>query len=312
MGARADGLSLPLADVVASQESRAQTLEVVWGKKAPCMRVDHLGSSKSVSTRLNKIDIWVPESPCSSENQQLWIVYCHGGGWRDPTVDSMSLEPAIKVFVESMKEGDVAGFASIDYRLSPHASDPKTHDDPARNVHHPSHLIDVTNALLYLEKSFQIRGKYLFAGHSAGATIAFQLHDIANQLHTPLPAGILGIAGIYKFDSLVEYHKDVPLYRLMMEAAFPPKLVNWEEVSPYSSHSPGALWERVDTLILSVSEEDEMVENEQTSYMMERAKKDRGVRGVHFLKATGNHDGIWEHGHVLAGLIKDSIILMRQ
>ncbi|KAH8808330.1 Alpha/Beta hydrolase protein [Xylogone sp. PMI_703] len=269
-------------------------------------------SSESVSTRLNKIDVWIPESINNrSENRQLWVVYCHGGGWRDPTVDSTSFEPVLKVLVESLELEDIAGFASIDYRLSPHASEPESHDDPARNVHHPSHLIDVTNALLFLEEKFKIRGRYLIGGHSAGASIVFQLHDISEQLSPPLPAGILGVAGIYKFDSFVEYHKDVPLYRLLMEGAFPSKLVNWEEVAPYSAHLPGAIWERVDTVILSTSEQDELVEHEQTEYMMERIKKDRGTRGLHFLKATGKHDDMWEHGVVLAGLIKESIKIIR-
>lgn len=224
----------------------------------------------------------------------------------------MSFEPTVKLLAGSMKTEAIAGFASIDYRLSPHSEDPNSHNDPARNVHHPSHLVDVTNALVYLEENFQIREKYLLVGHSAGATISLQLHDVAKDLPTPLPAGILGLAGIYKLDSFVEYHKSVPLYRLFIEGAFPPKLVDWKDASPYSAHFPGTVWERVDTLILSTSDEDELVENDQTTYMMERVERDRGTKGVHFLKATGKHDDMWEKGHVLAKLIKESIKYMRQ
>jgi kynurenine formamidase len=242
--------------------------------------------------------------------------YIHGGGWRDPEVDSQSFEPAVNELLGSSIKDQIAGFASVNYRLSPHPSHPakpSSPDDPSRNVHYPSHLQDVGHALLYLEEEYQIANRYVLVGHSAGATIAFELNNwyIPDKV-LPLPAAILGIAGIYNFEAFIQAHSGIPLYREFMENAFP-LLDQWEKAAPYTSRLPDqALWEQVQTILISHSDEDELVEKEQATFMLERALGlPHGKEKVHFLEANGNHDEIWESGPILADLIIKAVDIMR-
>jgi kynurenine formamidase len=230
-------------------------------------------------------------------------------------VDSRSFEPAIYALWKSPLRDRVAGFASINYRLSPyplHPRLPSSPDDPSRNVHYPCSVMDIAAALLYLEENVKIANRYILIGHSAGATMAFQVSN-AYMPDGPLPkpAIVLGISGIYNLEAFVESHKDIPAYRELTENAFP-KRDEWERASPSSSHrSESAIWEDAKVVIISHSKEDELVEDEQASYMLEHARMLPHMKEkVHFLEATGAHDEIWESGHILAGLITKSLEIL--
>jgi kynurenine formamidase len=241
--------------------------------------------------------------------------FIHGGAWRDPAVDSLSFEPAVKELWKSSSKFAIAGFASINYRLSPypsHAEDPSSPDDRSRNAHYPDHLIDVAQGLLYMEEHYHIGDRYLLAGHSAGGTLAFELNDwYMPRAMLPVPAAVIGIAGIYNFEAFIEDHSEIPAYRELIENAFPDKRL-WERASPYKNRLPNyAAWEQAKAIIISHSKEDELVEEAQSSYMLERARmaphcKDK----VHFLEASGKHDEIWSSGTILAGLITKSIEIL--
>lgn len=241
--------------------------------------------------------------------------YIHGGAWRDPAVDSMSFEPAVKELWKSSLNLSIAGFASINYRLSPypsHPEDPSSPDDLSRNVHYPDHLIDVAQGLLYLEEHYHIDNCYLLAGHSAGATMAFELHNWYMPLRVlPIPAAVLGVAGIYNFEAFIEDHTEIPAYRELMENAFPDKRL-WERASPYKNRLPNyAAWEQAKAIIISHSSQDELVEQAQSSYILERARMAPHCKEkVHFLEASGNHDEIWASGSILAGLIVKSVEIL--
>jgi hypothetical protein len=230
-------------------------------------------------------------------------------------VDSLTFELAIKELWRSSLKLAIAGFASINYRLSPypsHPDDPSSPDDPSRNVHYPDHLIDVAQGLLYLEEHYHIGDRYLLVGHSAGATMVFELHNwYMPRAMLPVPAAVLGVAGIYNFEAFIEDHSETPAYRELIENAFPDKRL-WERASPYKNHLPNyAAWEQAKAIIISHSDQDELVEKAQSSYMLERARmaphcKDK----VHFLKAGGEHDEIWASGTILADLITKSIEIL--
>ena len=240
--------------------------------------------------------------------------YIHGGAWRDPEVDSRSFEPAVEVLWNSPLKNAVAGFASINYRLSPypsHSNNPSSPNDPARNVHYPDHLVDVAHALIYLEDNFHIEDRYILAGHSAGATMAFELHSCyINGKPLPKPSCVLGIAGIYNFEAFLEAHKRISAYKELMDNAFPDRGV-WKEASPYHSHFPGlANWEHAKAVVISHSDQDELVEKAQTAFMLERVRMTPHSEGkIHFLEASGAHDEIWQSGHILADLISKSLQL---
>ncbi len=231
-------------------------------------------------------------------------------------MDSKSFAPAVEVLSNSSLKDSIAGFASINYRLSPypsHPEDPSSPNDKSRNVHYPAHLVDVSRALLYLDDKYRISNRYIVAGHSAGACLAFELNDwYLPGTQLPQPACVFGISGIYDLEAFIEAHRNIPAYRTLIENAFPDKSL-WEEASPTKSHlSKSAKWQNARAVIVSHSDEDELVETAQASCMLERARKAPSANGkVHFLPATGAHDEIWQSGHILASLIIKSIEIIR-
>jgi acetyl esterase/lipase len=300
---------------------------------------NHLSSHREIyledpdGTSLNTVDIWTSESELSStDDERVWVMlvltsfprkimltpnrYIHGGAWRDPEVDSRSFELAIYIFCTSPLKSAVAGFAAINYRLSPypsHPKDPSSPDDKSRNVHYPSHLLDVSRALLYLDNKYGINNRYILAGHSAGATLAFELNNWhLPDSDLPQPACVLGISGIYDLEAFIGSHSEIPVYRELVENAFPDKSL-WEQASPNKSNLPRtAKWQDARAIIVSHSDEDELVEKAQASYMLERARLSPNAKAkVHFLQATGTHDEIWKSGHILADLISKSINILR-
>lgn len=209
----------------------------------------------------------------------------------------------------------IAGFASINYRLSPypsHPNNPSSPDDLSRNVHYPSHLQDVGQALIYLEEQYQIANRYLLVGHSAGATTAFELHNwYFPHKSLPRPAAVLGVSGIYHFDAFVQAHSEIPAYKELIENAFP-DIASWDKASPYTNRLPDhAIWEHAKVVIVAHSDNDELVEKGQATSMLERARTTPHVKEkVQFLKASGSHDEIWQSGSILAGLIAKSIEIL--
>ena len=228
-------------------------------------------------------------------------------------MDSLSFEPAVTALWDSPARDSIVGFASINYRLSPYPSHPRKPslpDDLARNAHYPDHLQDVEKALLFLENQYQISGRYLLAGHSAGATLTFELHDNSSS-KLPVPVGVLGIAGIYNFESFIKAHSEIPAYKEFMESAFPDRS-SWEKAAPYTNQESNlAFWEHSRAVIIAHSEEDQLVEKEQATFMLQRIRlTPHSKEKVHYLSACGNHNEIWESGHILAGLITQSLHIM--
>ena len=232
--------------------------------------------------------------------------YVHGGAWRDPAIASLSFEPAMKALWESPMGYRIEGFASLNYRLSPypaHPEDPSSPEDSSRNVQYPDHLLDVEKGLLYLDKHYHISSRYVLVGHSAGATMAFELHNAM----LPVPAVVLGIAGIYDIEAFVENHSEMPAYREIIESAFGKDRSVWERASPYKNRLPDhAVWEGARAIIITHSDQDEMVEEAQSSSFY-ISLTDKFKARVHFLKASGNHDEIWQNGKILARLVTQSI-----
>jgi pimeloyl-ACP methyl ester carboxylesterase len=72
---------------------------------------------------------------------------------------------------------DISGYASINYRLSPHPqkSPQNPHTTPAyelRNAKWPDHLHDVLAGIAHLQQKYAFGERYLLVGHSIGATMA--------------------------------------------------------------------------------------------------------------------------------------------
>ncbi|KAL3480274.1 hypothetical protein BJX99DRAFT_254864, partial [Aspergillus californicus] len=177
-----------------------------------------------------------------------WVILIHGGAWRDPTQTSLSyLTPALNILSSSSastsQRPKITGYASISYRLSAHPSHPQnpSTEPPAtlRTAKHPDHITDIRLALSFLESKYRIGSRYVLAGHSCGATLAFQAVMVSLQGSDPrsrplykLPMAILGMAGIYDLRLLRDSHVDISAYQEFIEGAFGGDEGVWDAASP--------------------------------------------------------------------------------
>ena len=175
-------------------------------------------------------------------------------------------------------------------------------------------------ALRWLQKEYEIGERYLLAGHSCGATLAFQVAMIRQGESTLAPAftkplAILGVEGIYDIVALRDNHNDEPYYQKMVKNVFGTDESWWAACSPVSGDF-NKHWLSGKLTVLAHSLEDELVEKDQM-YRMKAAlnsqrsaaiegslAKDR-LDSVQIL--TGKHDEIWKQGTQLAKSIKNAI-----
>ncbi len=222
-------------------------------------------------------------------------------------------QPAIEILSIGKLQKSICGFASIDYRLSPytyHSINPSSPNDPSRNAKHPDHVVDVSKALAFMEKEYNISRGYLLLGHSAGATLAFQIQAQCEELKVPQPLGILGVAGIYDLGELVKTHDTIPIYKQLVINAFGDDETVWKNASPTSSMQPAA-WEKAKAIVIAHSGGDELIDRWQSELMFERVWKTFGsTDNVHLLEASGFHDEIWKEGHELARLVGKALAFL--
>ncbi|RAH81485.1 hypothetical protein BO86DRAFT_339405 [Aspergillus japonicus CBS 114.51] len=136
-----------------------------------------------------------------------WVICIHGGAWRDPTQTALNyLTPAVSILAASepyasTTHAHLAGFASINYRLSPHPDHPqdRTTTPPTeyRAARHPDHIADVQAALAFLQRRYGFGDRYILVGHSCGATLAFQsvMGAFRNNQTTPNSRGLVDGGG---------------------------------------------------------------------------------------------------------------------
>ncbi|KAL2149692.1 hypothetical protein VTH82DRAFT_8344 [Thermothelomyces myriococcoides] len=155
--------------------NRADVQIIGWLKSG----VPYLPLGKAAS--LQTFDIWVPNPqptatdvtapdpsslPISHHGQGTWIVYIHGGAWRDPRISSTSFAPAATdLLLRAARARAVggtsklAGVVSLNYRLSPHpsfpSSSPSGPEPPSHQAQHPDHIADVLAGLAFLRRLLQ-------------------------------------------------------------------------------------------------------------------------------------------------------------
>lgn len=271
----------------------------------------------SAASPLNTLSLHFPAPP---NPNGLWLVYIHGGAWRDPLIDNTSIRPLQNHLVSS--SSDIAAYASINYRLSPypsHPSSPSTPGDPSRNAHHPDHITDILTALLYLQETYAFGQNYILVGHSCGATLALQLcmrrfwgsqydPDEALTLNVEPPLAVVGAAGIYDIPGLVEEYASIPVYREIVANAFGSDEGVWEGASPVNGDFEEG-WPEGRRVVLVASEDDELVSPRQSEAMADALtaqgwRKGRGKRSVEAVRLKGlGHDEIWQDGRVLAEVV---------
>ncbi|KAL1306929.1 hypothetical protein AAFC00_005571 [Neodothiora populina] len=270
------------------------------------------GVQYSDLSSLNTLEICVPSGGhLSNDKSKIWVIFIHGGAWRDPTKLEDIFDKSINLLLASPVASHIAAFASIGYRLSPHTThplQPQDPNDPSRNAHHPDHVNDVLDALAYLQRSYGFGDRYVLAGHSAGATLAFQVciarewaafgphesgeHDDAGKASTEPakvvlpPRAVLGLEGIYDIAALIAYHASRPyseIYNAFIDSAFGPRYQRqlrrpqaqeggetdvWKTVSPTTGLYDSS-WKEGKLVVLAHSRQDELVEWEQVELMRE-------------------------------------------
>ncbi|OAL50824.1 hypothetical protein IQ07DRAFT_680167 [Pyrenochaeta sp. DS3sAY3a] len=134
-------------------------------------------------SRLQTLDVWLPRPIEQSDpNTTYWIIYIHGGAWRDPAQTSLTVLPTLSHLFGNTStyapvHPHIAGIASLNYRLSAyetHPTDPSRPDDAERNASHPQHVRDCVRALRYLRKRYGVK-RWIGVGHSCGATLLAQM-----------------------------------------------------------------------------------------------------------------------------------------
>ncbi|KAG4441521.1 hypothetical protein IFR05_002978 [Cadophora sp. M221] len=255
----------------------------------------------SPTPEAHTLETWTSTRSSASGDKKYWIIYIHGGAWWRPMITASSFSLTVQHLISSSNsEPHVAGYASINYRLStppplPQFAQFVEPDNPGRNVKHPAHLDDTVAAIKYLQKTYDFAGNYVLAGHSCGATLAFQ---ISNDVGLAPPAGIIGVEGIYDLAKLKDDHSDIPMYQYFTESAFGSDEAAWNLASPTTQISEfGYAWEKAKVVALAQSDEDELVDVSQKEVMWEKilGSPVEGRKDI-AIQLTGKHDEIWREG----------------
>ncbi|KAM5364646.1 hypothetical protein ACJZ2D_011427 [Fusarium nematophilum] len=290
------------------------------------------------ATYLQTLDIWVPveggevsgsaPDPSTSvpHRKGPWVVYIHGGAWRDPLVDSSSFEPAALSLLGKIHLGglpSIAGIASLNYRLSHHPKHP-THPSPprdatappdvARTAKHPEHISDVLSGLSYLSTIGALSEGYILAGHSCGAMLAFQVVMRQERwgLNVPItikkPSVVVGLNGLYDLPAFLRnpdqsHVSMIPIYDAFTRGAFGQGTDSWATVCPTIVDDWKTEWPEGEQVILAQSHGDELVPYSQTE-IMKRNLASRGAQlVVQEVPASGKHNEMWQRPEELVNIL---------
>ncbi|QDS71254.1 hypothetical protein FKW77_000535 [Venturia effusa] len=286
---------------------------------------------KANANRLQTVDIWLPPISGIRNFTQPWLIYIHGGAWRDPLVLSHSFSATVSHLVggHDAATSKFACIASINYSLSPHPNHPtqpsppkdleKDFVDKSRVASHPDHIFDVLTALAFLQDKYHFGSNYVLAGHSCGATLALQVAmdhkrwiDAAWGLKVEKPQVIVGLNGLYDMPKLIKspgekHEKLAPIYTAFMRLAFGADEKVWHDVCPSAVDNWAQEWEEGTEIILAQSLEDSLVPYFQTEDMLNRLNASKsGQLAVREVLATGDHNCLWEDGTRLAQILLEA------
>lgn len=285
----------------------------------------------------------IPErSEDDIEGDQYWILYIHGGYFRDPKVDSTSFLSALRVLndgidtqrsrtssnasasvssspassTNSLADGKdlmlkrVEGYASINYRLAPHPAYPQddsVEDYTRRNAEFPDQIKDIQAAIKQLQARHGFGTKYVLCGHSVGATLAFLTALQCKEADIEPPVCVVGVNGIYDFPYIHETH---PQYEPMTRNAIRPELYSKASPALYSPSEYMATQAPEGTkFLLSHSRDDALVDWDQSERMVDTLLDGNilDASQVKIMETTGKHDAIWKNGNELARTLIEAV-----
>ncbi|KXH40959.1 hypothetical protein CSAL01_07869 [Colletotrichum salicis] len=260
-------------------------------------------------------DVYIP-SAANNETvptDKYWLVYIHGGFYRNFAQNATDILPAIASLEANSSDvlaNQIAGIASLDYRLSalPGVQPNNTPTNELQNARWPDHLIDAVAALKDLNKHYPIDGSYIVSGHSVGAQIAFftaleTLEDPA----VPKPAAVLGISGIYDLPLL---HITNPDYDyLVLNAMREDQLV---EASPAKVDARKYTELGLKAFALAHSRNDGLVPWDQVESIEATLDSLPELESkTHLVELDGAHNDIWRGGVQLAKVFTETLAILR-
>lgn len=214
----------------------------------------------------------------------------------------------------------IRGFASLDYRLSPHPQFPQdpaaTPDNKLRNGRHPDHIRDVVSALRFLNAEYGIGSNYVLIGHSAGGALAHQV--IMNSDAScgwapavPLPAALISISGIHDLKGMVARHGGV--YEEFTTGVFGPDRQIWDAVSPatFAGNFKGVWGDGPRLVILANSADDTLIDMPELDVMEARLIRD-GITPIAIRNLSLEHDEVWRDGTQVADLVAKAVTNLQQ
>ncbi|WYZ46626.1 hypothetical protein EsH8_IX_000851 [Colletotrichum jinshuiense] len=249
----------------------------------------------------------------SAQTDRYWLVYIHGGFYRDFAVNSTSINPAIASLETNSSDvltSQVAGIASLNYRLSalPGVQANNTPPNELQNARWPDHLNDTIAALKDLNKHHPIDGKYVISGHSVGAQISFlaALESLGDP-SIPKPVALLGISGIYDYPQLHATHPDYDY--LVLNAMREDQLV---KASPSKAEVESYTALGLKAFVLAHSKDDGLVPWDQVEAMEATLRALPEVQSkTHVVELQGAHNDIWRGGVQLAKAFTETLALLK-
>ncbi|CAG7558143.1 unnamed protein product [Fusarium equiseti] len=291
------------------------------------------------ATYLHTLDVWTPKTadePSTLTDNYIpdkkgpWVIYVHGGAWRDPLVDSSSFEAtALKLLQD--QDTRIAGIASINYPLSSHPNhpthpappkDPSESIDVARTAKHPDHIISVLSAIAYLQEGLGVAHDYVLSGHSCGATLAFQAVMNADRWATaetnessvpkikkpPVIAPLNGLYDLAAFiDNPPESHKTLqPLYLEFTKNAFGDNAEVWRAACPTVVSDWMTEWPEGKAVFIAQSKNDTLVPYSQTELMRGHLQRSSKLEIIE-MPASGDHNDLWKQADEIVEIMKKAI-----
>lgn len=265
---------------------------------------------------LQSYDVLQPQRQISHGDRMHWIVFIHGGYFRDPKVDSSSLKPAVSLIEESRLplssalQSRISGYASLNYRLAPHPAypeDPHTKSSYTLNsAKWPDQPDDILAGLQHLQRSYPDSRDYVLVGHSVGATLALIATLRAAEAGITPPKAVVGVSGIYDFPAI---HKTNPDYEGMTSNGIDKKY--YEDASPalYTAEQYKEKWDQEhQVVVIAHSRDDGLVVWDQPEEMMKVFSG--GNFATELVELKGQHNEIWENGGELVKAIGKAVEIM--
>ena len=172
-------------------------------------------------------------------------------------------------------------------------------------------------ALIYLQRRYNFGARYVLVGHSAGASLAFQVvagltSVISNSdSNLVLPRAVVGFEGIYDFCGLDERMGGA--YTPFFEGAFGGDRGGWDAAAPVKfTGNFGKRWnvEGNPLGVLGWSRDDKLIDEPEVDDMAARLSGD-GVHTIVIKDLRGGHHEICEDGAGVARLILEALGAIR-